>query len=165
MTFRPFFVVLFLSSLPAGTALAAGDVQPKAGSQLSGTIQFPREQQMRVEADSRDGTKLKVRVGFDGKCTGGGLQEAWASTVLAKQTVRVRDGQFSADLTGSASNLGGVKGRTGEFTWKVTGRFLSQDVASATVSGTALIKSGKRVISRCKIAEPTSVRLAVRSSR
>jgi hypothetical protein len=46
----------------------------------------------------------------------------------------------------------------------LTGRFLSQDVASATVSGTALVKNGKRVISRCKIAEPTSVRLAVRSS-
>jgi hypothetical protein len=164
MTFRPLFVVLFLSSLPAGTALAAGDIQPKAGSQLSGTIQFPREQQMRIEADSRDGTRLKVRMGFDGKCTGGGLREAWVSTVLTRQTVRVRDGQFSADLTGRASNLGGVKGRTGEFTWKLTGRFLAQNVAFATVSGTALVKSGKRVISRCKIAEPTSVRLAVRSA-
>jgi hypothetical protein len=142
--------------------LAVGDVQPRAGSQLSGTIHFPREQQMRVEADSRDGTKLKVRMGFDGKCKGGGLGEAWASTVLAKQTVRVRDGQFSAALTGSTSNLGGVKGRTGEFTWKLTGRFLSQDVASATVSGTGLVKTGKRVISRCKIAEPTPVRLTVR---
>jgi hypothetical protein len=164
MTFRPLFVVLFLVLLPAGTAMAFGDVEPKAGSHLSGTIHFPREQQMRIEADRRDGTKLKARMGFDGKCKGGGLGEAWVSTVLARQTVRVRDGQFSADLTGSASNLGGVKGRTGEFTWKLRGRFLSQSVASATVSGTALVKSGKRVISRCKIARPASVRLAVRSS-
>jgi hypothetical protein len=164
MTFRPLFVALFLSSLPVGTALAAGDVQPRAGSQLSGTIHFPREQQMRIEADSRDGAKLKVRMGFDGKCKGGGLQEAWASTILAKQTVRVRNGRFSANLTGTSKNLGAIKGRTGEFTWKLTGRFLAQDVASATVSGTAVVKNGKHVISRCKIAEPTSARLAVRSS-
>jgi hypothetical protein len=164
MTFRPIFVVLALVSLPAGTALAVSDLEPKAGSQLSGTIKFPREQQMRIEADPGDGAKLKVRMGFDGKCSGGGLQEAWASTVLAKQTVRVRDGRFSADLTGTQSNLGGIKGRTGEFTWKLSGRFLAQDVASATVSGTALVKSGKHVISRCKIAEPAQVRLAVRSS-
>jgi hypothetical protein len=164
MTFRPLFVVLFLSLLPAGTAVAAGDVQPKAGSLLSGAIQFPREQQMRIETDPRDGAKLKVRMGFDGKCKGGGLQEVWASTVLTKQTVRVRDGGFSATLTGTSENLGGVKGRTGEFTWKLTGRFLAEDIASATVSGTADVKHGKRVISRCKIAAPASVRLVVPGS-
>ena len=37
--------------------------------------------------------------------------------------MRVRDGRFSADLTGIARNLGGVKGRTGEFRWRLTGRF------------------------------------------
>jgi hypothetical protein len=161
MTFRPVFVVLVLSLVSAGTAMAAGDVQPKAGIALSGTIKFPREQQMTIVTDVRDGSKLKVRMGFDGQCTGGTVQEAWASTIEAKPAVRVREGRFSATLTGTAQNLGGVKGRTGEFTWKLSGRFLAADVATATVSGTAQIKNGRRVIARCKIAEPASVRLAV----
>src|SRR4051794_40222413 len=136
MTLRPLLVALLLSSLPAGTAPPAGDIPPKAGSQLSGAIKFPREQGVRIEADSRDGSKLKVRMGFDGKCKGGGLGEAWVSTIRTRQTVRVRDGRFSATLTGTAKDLGGVKGRTGEFTWQLTGRFLARDVATATVSGT-----------------------------
>lgn len=165
MTFRPVLVVLALAPLPAGTALAASEVEPKPGVELSGMARFPREQRMTMETDARDGGKLKVRMPFDGRCTGGGLQEAWASTILAKPAVRVRGGRFSADLTGIARNLGGVAGRTGEFTWKLSGRFLAEDVATATVSGSAVIKKDGRVFSRCKIAGPTSVRLAVRSSR
>jgi hypothetical protein len=165
MTFRPVLVLLALPLVLAGTAVAASDVEPKAGVQLSGAIKFPREQRMAIETDARDGSKLKVRMGFDGKCKGGGLQEAWASTIETKPTVRVHDGRFSADLTGSSRNLGGVTGRTGEFTWKLTGRFVAEDVAGATVSGTAVIKQDGRVLSRCKIAEPSSVRLAVRPSR
>jgi hypothetical protein len=161
MTFRPVFVVLALSLASAGTAMAASDVQPKAGIALTGAIKFPREQQMTLETDARDGSKLKVRMGFDGHCTGGTLQEAWASTIEAKPTVRVREGRFSATVTGAAQNLGGIKGRTGEFTWKLSGRFVAGDVATATISGTAQIKNGRRVIARCKIAEPASVRLAV----
>src|SRR4051812_28495294 len=164
MTFRPVLVALALSPILAATAVAAGNVEPKAGVQLDGSIKFPREQRMTIETDARDGTRLKVRMGFDGKCTGGGLREAWASTILAKPTVRVRGGRFSAGLTGTARNLGGVTGRTGEFTWKLTGRFVAEDVVSATVSGTAAIKKDGRVFSRCKIASPTAVRLAVRSS-
>ena len=160
MTFRPLFVLLAL--LPAGTAMAAGDVVPKAGVSLTGAIKFPREQRMTLETGARDAGKLKVRMGFDGKCTGGGLQEAWASTILAKQSVRVTGGRFSADLTGSARNLGGVTGRTGEFKWTVSGRFLSKDAATATVTGSAAVKKHGRVFSHCKIAKPTSVRLAVR---
>jgi hypothetical protein len=160
MTFRPLFVLLAL--LPAGTAMAAGDVVPRAGVALSGAIKFPREQRMTLETGARDSGKLKVRMGFDGKCTGGGLQEAWASTILAKQSVRVTGGRFSADLTGTSRNLGGVSGRTGEFKWTLTGRFLTEDAATATVTGSAVIKKNGRVFSRCKIAGPTSVRLAVR---
>jgi hypothetical protein len=129
---------------------------------MRGAIQFPRAQSMSIETDARDANKLKVRMGFDGKCKGGGLGEAWVSTILAKPSVRVRDGRFSADLTGTERDFGGVKGRSGEFTWKLTGRFTSEDVVTATVSGTAEIKSGRKVISRCKIAEPASVRLTVR---
>jgi hypothetical protein len=148
--------------LLAGTASAAAVVEPKAGVLMRGAIQFPREQSMSIETDARDRNKLKVRMGFDGKCTGGGLQEAWASTILAKQSVRVTGGRFSADLTGTARNLGGVTGRTGEFKWTVSGRFLSEDAATATVTGSAVIKKHGRVFSHCKIAKPTSVRLAVR---
>src|SRR6478752_6473786 len=150
MTFRPLLVLLAL--LPAGTAMAAGDVVPKAGSALTGTIKFPREQRMTLEAGAQDATKLKVRMGFDGKCTGGGLQEAWASRILADQSVRVQAGRFSADLTGTARNLGGVRGRTGEFKWTLRGRFLAEDAATATVTGSAVIKKNGRVFSRCKIA-------------
>jgi hypothetical protein len=163
MTFRPVFVVLALSLMSAGTAMAASDVVPKPGIELSGAIKFPREQRMTIATDPQDSSRLKVHMGFDGLCNGGALQEAWASMIEAKPTVRVRDGRFSAGLTGTARDLGGVKGRTGEFTWKLSGRFLAEDVVSATVSGTAAVKKGQRVIARCKIAEPTAVRLAVRS--
>jgi hypothetical protein len=162
MTLRPLFVLFALLPVTAGTAVAAGDVVPKAGVALTGAIKFPREQQMTLETGAQDGAKLIVRMGFDGKCTGGGLQEVWASTILAEQSVRVRDGRFSADLTGTSRNLGGVSGRTGEFKWTLSGRFLAEDSATATVSGSAKIKKNGRVFSRCKIAGPTSVRLAVR---
>jgi hypothetical protein len=162
MTFRPIVVVLALSLLPAGVATAADAVKPKPGIELTGVLKFPREQRMSIQTDERDGSKLKVRMGFNGKCKGGGLQEAWVSTIAAKPTVRVRDGRFSAELTGIATNLGGVRGRTGEFSWTLTGRFVAEDVVSATVGGTAEIKKSGRVISRCKIAEPTSARLTTR---
>ena len=162
MTFRTAVVALAVPLLLAGTASAAAVVEPKAGVMMRGAIQFPRQQSMSIETDARDGNKLQVRMGFDGKCKGGGLGEAWVSTILAKPTVRVRDGRFSADLTGTERDFGGVKGRRGEFRWKLAGRFTASDVVTATVSGTAQIKSGRKVISRCKIAEPASVRLTVR---
>jgi hypothetical protein len=113
--------------------------------------------------ETGDGSRLTVRMGFDGRCKDGGIGEAWASTIAARPAGRVRDGRFSADLKGSERDLGGVKGRTGEFRWRLTGRFLAKDVVTATVSGSADIRNGKRVISRCKIAEPASVRLVIRS--
>ena len=48
------------------------------------------------------------------------------------------------------------------FKWKLSGRFTAEDSVTATVSGTATIRKGSRVISRCETAKPTSVRLAVR---
>jgi opacity protein-like surface antigen len=161
MTFRTLVAALVVPLLLAGSAVAA-DVVPRPGAILTGTIKFPREQQMRIETDARDGSRFLVRMGFDGQCKGGGLQEAWVSTLAAKPSIRVRGGRFSATVRGTERNLGSVAGRTGEFTWKVTGRFTAEDAATATVTGSAVIKSGRKVISRCAIARPTTVRLSVR---
>ncbi|WP_028063363.1 hypothetical protein [Solirubrobacter soli] len=158
MTVRALVALFAVPLVLAGTAVAA-DVVPRPGAILSGTLKFPRQQQMRIETDTRDGNKFLVRMGFDGKCKGGGLQEAWVSTLEAKPTVRARGGRFSATVRGTERNFGGVAGRTGEFTWKLNGRFTSATTATATVTGSAVIKSGGKVISRCSIARPTSVQL------
>jgi hypothetical protein len=161
MTFRTVVAALAVLLVLAGTASATTVVEPKPGVLMRGAIQFPREQSMSIETDARDGTKLKVRMGFDGKCKGGGLGEVWVSTIAAKPRVRVREGRFSADLRGTERDLGGVKGRIGEFKWTLTGRFTAEDSVTATVTGSAEIKNGRKVISRCKIAAPASVKLAV----
>jgi hypothetical protein len=167
MTFRRLAAICAFPFLLAGAAeaFAAGDVEPSRGLVLSGPIQFPRKQAMTIETNSRDASKLTVRMAFDGRCKGGGIGEAWAARIASRPAVRVRNGRFSADLSGSARDLGGVKGRTGRFTWRLTGRFTERDVAVATVSGSADIVVGRRVVSRCKIAAPAGVRLAIRSSR
>lgn len=149
----------------AGPAYAADPVVPRAGLLLKGQIKFPRAQGMYVRTGAKDGSRLAVALGFHGKCKGGGLGELWASNVSAKPEVRVRDGRFEATLTGVTRNVGGVSGRTGHFEWKLSGRFTDRDVATATVSGTAEVRNGSgKIVSRCKIAEPASVRLAVRSA-
>jgi hypothetical protein len=161
MTARTVLAALVVSLLPAVPA-AAADVVPKPGVILSGVIKFPRAQQMRIETDPSDGSKFLVRMGFDGKCKGGGIQEAWVSTLEAKPTVRVRDGRFSATVKATERDFGEVEGRTGHFTWKLAGRFTAEDAVTATVSGTAVIRNSRRkVISRCEIAKPVSVRLSV----
>jgi hypothetical protein len=117
---------------------------------------------MRIETDPSDRSKFLVRMGFDGKCRGGGIQEAWVSTLEAGPTVRVRGGRFSATVKASERDFGEVKGRTARFTWKLTGRFTAEDAVTATVSGTAVIRNSRRqIISRCEIAKPASVRLSV----
>jgi hypothetical protein len=162
MTFRLAAMCVFPFLFAGVTkASAAGEIEPRAGILLTGAIQFPRAQDMTIQTDARDSSKLTVRMGFDGRCKGGGISEAWASRVESRPYVRVRDGRFSADLAGTARNLGGVKGRVGEITWRITGRFSERDVVSATVTGTADIRVGRRVVSRCKIIEPTAVRLVV----
>jgi hypothetical protein len=160
MTLRTAFAALAVPLVLAGTASAA-DVVPKPGVVLSGQIKFPRRQEMRLETDPADGTKLTLRMGFDGKCRGAGIGEAWVSTLETKPTVRVRGGRFSARVKGTETDFGDVKGRTATFTWKVRGRFTTEEAASATVSGTATIRNARRqIISRCAIAKPSSVRLA-----
>ena len=64
--------------------LLAGAARPRqadgraaAGAMLSGDIQFPRAQGMSIETGARDSSKLTVRMGFDGRCTGA-LAEVWA---------------------------------------------------------------------------------------
>jgi hypothetical protein len=165
MTFRlaAVFAVPFLFAV-VKEAAAADEIEPRPGVLLIGAVQFPREQAMTIQTDSRDGSKLIVRTAYDGRSKGGGSGEAWASRIETRPTVRVRNGRFSADLSGTARDLGGVKGRVGQFTWRLSGRFTGRDVAVATVSGKADIRAGGRVISRCKIASPADVRLAIRSS-
>jgi hypothetical protein len=160
MTIRAAAVSLVVLLTLAGTASAA-DVRPKPGIILSGSIKFPRQQEMRIETDPGSGGKFRVRMGFDGKCKGGGIQEAWVSTLEAKPSVRVRNGRFSATLKAGKRDFGGVRGRTAGFTWKLSGRFTAEASVTATVSGTATIKRGGKVISRCEIAKPASVRLSV----
>ena len=158
------FVFPFLLAAASDAAAAADENEPRPGVLLTGAVQFPREQAMTIETDPRDGSKLTVRMAFDGRCKGGGIGEVWASRIESRPTVRVRKGRFSANLTGTARDLGGVKGRTGQFKWRLTGRFTASDVVVATVTGSGDISVGRRVISRCKIAAPADVRLAIRSA-
>ena len=119
---------------------------------------------MSVQTDARDGSKLTAYLGFDGRCKGGGLAEVWAANIPARPTVKVKDGRFSATLTGVTRNLGGVEGRTGHFRWRFSGRFVERDVVTATVSGDGQVRLRGKTISKCKIASPGSVRLAIRSA-
>ena len=152
-------VVFLLSGVSVASA-----VEPQPGVLLSGTIKFPRAQAMSAQTDPGNGSKLTAYLGFNGKCRGGGLSEIWASNILTKPIVRVKDGKFSAKLTGTARNVGGVEGRTGHFRWKFSGRFTARDVISATVSGKADVRMRGRKVSKCKIAAPASVRLAIRTA-
>jgi hypothetical protein len=166
MTFRLAAICVFALLLTAvSEASAADEIVPRPGLLLSGAVRFPREQTMTVETDPRDGSKLTVRMAFDGRCKGGGIGEVWASRIESRPIVRVRNGRFSADMSGTVRDLGGVKGRTGQFSWRLTGRFTDRDVAVATVTGSADIVVGRRVVSRCKIAAPADARLAIRASR
>jgi hypothetical protein len=160
MTARTILVVAAVSLLPVGVAGAA-DVVPQPGLILTGAVKFPRAQQMRVETDRADGSKLLLRMAFDGRCKGGGLGEAWVSMLEAKPVLRVRGGRFSGSVRGIEPRFGGVESRVADFRWTVKGRFTSANAATATVSGKALIKQDGRIVSRCEIAKPASVKLTV----
>jgi hypothetical protein len=163
MASRRTVLVTILAVVLAMPALAAASVAPRAGVLLSGKIDFPRAQKMSIMTDASDATKLTVNMGFDGKCKGGGLGELWAGNVRAPQTVRVRGGRISAALTGTIKDVGGVAGRTGRFKWRLTGQFVERDVVEATVTGTAEVRIDDKRVATCKIAQPTDVRLAIRS--
>jgi len=153
-------VSLAAAVFPAG-ALAAASIEPRPGAMLSGSIHFPRAQGMTLEINPQDTSKAKAAVGFDGRCKGGGLGEFWAKFVPARETLRIRNGRFSANLTGTTRDVGGVRGRDGTFHWRLKGRFLDPDTATATVSGKAEIRMGRHVVSRCKIARAGTVRLTL----
>jgi hypothetical protein len=145
----------------APAALAAQPPTPAPGNMLTGKIKFPRAQGMTLSVDAQDPSRATAALGFDGKCKGGGVGEFWAAYIPARQTLRIHNGRFTAHLTGVARNVGGVTGRTGSFKWKLRGHFTAPDAATALVGGTAVLRSGGHTISRCTIAQPAAVRLAV----
>jgi hypothetical protein len=153
-------VAVLLTALAGATpALAAGGAQPSPNRLLTGKIRFHRAQAMTVQTNMGTGTTLTVSLGFDGNCKGGGLGEVWAAYIPATSTVTVRNGKFSANLTGTSANFGGVTVRTAIFHWKFVGSFTDPTTIAATVSGKADIRAAGKVISRCQIAKPASVRL------
>jgi hypothetical protein len=159
---RPLAAALPAALLLALAPAAGADAPPVplAGTMLSGTVGFPREQGMTLSIDAHDPSRATATVGFDGRCKGGGVGEFWAAYIPARQTVRIRHGRFSAKLTGTARNIGGVTGRTGAFHWTLAGRFTDPATATATVSGTAKLRQRGHVISRCRIAGRAPVKLA-----
>ena len=159
MTIRSAVALAPLVLLAGAAPAAAQEVEPLAGAVLAGDIQFPRVQGMIIETDAADSSKLTVHMGFDGRCTGA-LAEVWASNVRSRPTVRVREGRFAADLRATVRDIGEVRGRKGEFKWRLTGRFVAGDAVRASVRGSAVIRGRDgRVLARCKIAKPASVRL------
>src|SRR5690348_3796294 len=149
-TSMPLRLTAAVSSISAALVLGLASVAPAAqapvpapGNMLSGKIKFPRAQGMTLTVNAQDPSKATATVGFDGKCKGGGVGEFWAAFVPARETLRIRNGRFTAHLTGVARNVGGVTGRTGSFKWKVRGHFTASDAATALVSGTAVLRSGK----------------------
>jgi hypothetical protein len=145
----------------AGPAVAARAdvVVPRPNSVLTGSIRFPRHQGMTIRTGHGDGTRLTLAMGFDGRCTGGGLGEVWAAFVPVRETVHLKGASFDVDVTGASRRLGGVAGRTGEFSWTLTGRFVDRDTVTAKVTGSAVVRSRGKVISRCRITKPASVKL------
>ena len=162
MPLRRTVVLLVACGVAAPAAAADEPVRPRPGVQLSGMIDFPRDQRMTIQTNATDGSRLTVALGFDGPCKGGGLGELWAATVRATPEVRVRDGRFAANLSGTSRSIG--QGRTGVFRWRFTGRFVERDVVLATVTGSAEVRVNGKTISKCKIAAPADVRLAIRST-
>jgi opacity protein-like surface antigen len=154
---RNLVVLAAVLVLAPPAAAAATGVQPQRGDAVSGSIAFPRPQRMSLRVDSR--ARLVAALGFDGRCSGGGIGELWMSFVPARGTLAVKDGVFSGRLTGTSKRLGGVAGRSAAFTWIVSGRFTDHEVATATVDGSAEVRSGAHVLSRCTIAKRASVRL------
>jgi Periviscerokinin family len=143
-------------SLATALAVLAG-IQPFAGETVSGMIPFPRAQKMSITVRGAD--KLELRLGFDGRCDGGGLGELWMSSVPATSRLTVRDGRFSGRLTGSSRGIGGRPQRVAKFSWRVSGRFTDHGQAVATVSGSALVREHGKAIARCETRKPAKATL------
>jgi hypothetical protein len=153
-----------LAALTLGLASAAPAAQapvPTPGNMLSGKIRFPRAEGMTLSVGAQDPSRATVALGFDGKCKGGGFGEFWAAYVPAREALRIHNGRFTAHLTGVTRNIGGVTGRTGSFKWKLKGRFTAGDAATATVSGTAVLRAAGHTVSRCKTAAAAPVKLSL----
>ncbi len=130
--------------MPAEAA-AADEIEPRPGVLLSGAIQFPREQAMTIETDPRDGSKLTVRMAFDGRCKGGGIGEVWASRIESRPTVRVRNGPLLRRPDRHRARPRRRQGpRSASSRWRLTGRFTDRDVVVATVTGSADIVVGRK---------------------
>jgi hypothetical protein len=140
-------------------ALAGGGVQPATGDYVEGRAAFPRPQHMSISVENGD--RLAVRLGFDGRCTGGGLGELWIADVPGHGTLRVHGGAFSGRVTGTDAGI--VRGRVTSFAWTLSGRFTGDHVATAVLEGRATVRSHGRVISRCRIARPARARLLART--
>jgi hypothetical protein len=138
------------------TLAAGGGVQPAAGDYVAGRAAFPRPQHMSIQVGSE--SQLTLRLGFDGRCTGGGLGELWIADVPASGTLRAKNGAFAGHVTGSDADV--VAGRVTSFAWTVSGRFTGRRSATATVDGRATVRSHGRVVSRCRIARPAPARLS-----
>jgi hypothetical protein len=146
---------MLLSSLLA--VLAVAGVQPLTGESVTGSIAFPRAQKMSIKVQERD--RLELRLGFNGRCDGGGLGELWMSFVPARETLRVRGGAFSGKVTGASRGVGGKSSRTASFTWRVSGRFTGHGAATVRIAGSAIVREGGKAVSRCQIAEPATAKL------
>jgi hypothetical protein len=107
----------------------------------------------------RDRDRLELRLGFDGRCDGGGVGELWMSYVPASRTLKLRGGEFTGKVTGTSRGVGGDASRTAFFTWRVSGRFTGHGAATATVSGSAIIRRAGKAVSRCEIAKPATAKL------
>src|SRR3954469_2253758 len=107
-------VVVLASLFSLFWASAAYAADPSPGVMLTGKIQFPRAQAMSISTDKKDASRLTVSLGFDGRCSGGGIGESWAANVPAKPVLRAADGQVSATLTGSVKRLRGAHRPAGE---------------------------------------------------
>ena len=138
--------------------LAAAGVQPVPGEAVVGTFAFHRPQKM--EIDVLSGNRLALKPAFDGACSGdAAIGELWMSFVPADKPIAVRDGAFSATVTGSHQGVGGDNSRTAYFTWKVSGRFTAKDAATVTLSGSAVVRRGGKVVARCTMARPVTGKL------
>jgi hypothetical protein len=142
---------------PVAVLAAAAGIQPFAGESVTGPIAFPREQKMSIIVRDRD--RLELRLGFDGRCDGGGVRELWMSYVLARRTLKVHGGEFSGKVTATARAFGGDPSRTASFTWRVSGRFTDHGAATATVSGAAVVRRSGKARARCETAKPATATL------
>jgi hypothetical protein len=161
MTLRRTLALASILLTSAAPAVASTGVEPRPGAFLSGSIHFPRKQAMTFVVDEHDTSRATATLGFDGRCKGGGVGEFWGSNIRTREAIKIRNGRFTAKLTGVTHEVDGIKGRDGVFHWQLKGRFVDRDTAVATVAGKSWLRSGGHVISRCKIADPGSVRLTI----